>query len=57
MERNVAYVRKNGELREGARALASRTVEKARELLGHAPVVKTERAGRKAHKMDIAELD
>jgi len=37
--------------------LASRTVEKARELVGHDPVVKTERAGRKAHKMEIIELD
>ena len=57
MERNVGYVKRSGELREGARALASRTVEKARGLLGHDPVVKTERAGRKAHKMEIIELD
>jgi nitrite reductase/ring-hydroxylating ferredoxin subunit/multimeric flavodoxin WrbA len=57
MERNVAYVQKSGELREGARALASRTVEKARALVAHDPVVKTERAGRKAHKMDILELE
>jgi nitrite reductase/ring-hydroxylating ferredoxin subunit/multimeric flavodoxin WrbA len=56
MERNVAYVERSGELREGARALATRTVEKARGLLGHEPVVKTERAGRKAHKMEIIEL-
>ncbi len=57
MERNVAYVQKSGELREGARALAERTVDKARELIAHDPVVKTERAGRKAHKMDVIELD
>jgi len=57
MERNVSFVQKNGALREGARALAERTVEKARGLIGHAPVVKTERAGRKAHKMEIVEFD
>jgi nitrite reductase/ring-hydroxylating ferredoxin subunit/multimeric flavodoxin WrbA len=57
MERNVAYVQRNAALRDGARALAERTVERARELSGHAPVVKTERAGRKAHKMDVVELE
>ena len=57
MERNVAFVRRSTALREGARALAERTVAKARELLGHDPVVKTERAGRKAHKMEIVEID
>jgi nitrite reductase/ring-hydroxylating ferredoxin subunit/multimeric flavodoxin WrbA len=57
MERNVAYVQKNPELRAGARALVERAVEKARGLLGHEPVVKTERAGRKAHKMDAAEME
>ena len=56
MERNVAYVKRSAALREGARALASRTVEKARVLMAHDPVVRTERAGRKAHKMDIIEL-
>ena len=40
-----------------SRALAERTVEKARALLTHDPVTKTERAGRKAHKMDILELE
>ena len=57
MERNVGYVQKSAALREGARALAERTTAKARELVGHDPVVKTERAGRKAHKMDVVELD
>jgi nitrite reductase/ring-hydroxylating ferredoxin subunit/multimeric flavodoxin WrbA len=57
MERNVAYVKRNAALQEGARALASRTVEKARVLIAHDPVVKTERGGRKAHKMDILELE
>jgi nitrite reductase/ring-hydroxylating ferredoxin subunit/multimeric flavodoxin WrbA len=57
MERNVAYVQRSAALREGARALAERTVEKARALIAHDPVVKTERAGRKAHKMDIVEIE
>lgn len=57
MERNIAFVRKSTALREGARALAERTVAKARDLIGHDPVVKTERAGRKAHKMEIVEID
>jgi nitrite reductase/ring-hydroxylating ferredoxin subunit/multimeric flavodoxin WrbA len=57
MERNVAYVQRNTALRDGARALAERTVSCARESAGHAPVAKTERAGRKAHKMEIVEID
>jgi nitrite reductase/ring-hydroxylating ferredoxin subunit/multimeric flavodoxin WrbA len=57
MERNIAFVRRSTALREGARALAERTVAKARDLIGHDPVVKTERAGRKAHKMEILEID
>ena len=57
MERNVAYVQRSAALRDGARALAERTVERARELVGHPPVSKTERAGRKAHRMEILELE
>jgi nitrite reductase/ring-hydroxylating ferredoxin subunit/multimeric flavodoxin WrbA len=57
MERNVAFVQRSPSLREGARALAERTVGKARDLIGHDPVVKTERAGRKAHKMEILEIE
>ncbi len=57
MERNVAFVQRSPALREGARALAERTVEKARALIAEPPVAKTERAGRKAHKMEILELD
>ncbi len=57
MERNVAAVQRSAALRDGARALAERTVEKARSLLTLEPVTKTERAGRKAHKMDILELE
>lgn len=57
MERNVAYVKRNPELQEGARALAARTVEKAGTLITTAPILKTERAGRKAHKMEIVEIE
>jgi len=57
MERNVAYVQRNAALRDGARALVERTVSKAQALIGQAPVVKTERAGRKAHKMEIVEIE
>ena len=56
MERNVAYVQRNMALRDGARALAERTVDCAREVLGHPVVAKTERAGRKAHRMEIVEI-
>lgn len=57
MERNVAFVQQNSELHEGARSLAERTVEKARASISEAPVTKTERAGRKAHKMDVADRE
>lgn len=54
MDRNVAYVQRSRELREGAQALATRAVEMARTLLGCA--VTTERparGGRKAHQLDV----
>jgi multimeric flavodoxin WrbA/nitrite reductase/ring-hydroxylating ferredoxin subunit len=58
MERNVTYVMRSPELREGARALAQRAVEKASQLVAaDAPVDKTARGGRKAHHMEIVELD
>jgi hypothetical protein len=57
MERNVALVQRSPSLREGVRAPAVRTAEKARELIGHDPVVKAERAGRKALKMEILEIE
>jgi hypothetical protein len=57
MERNVAYVKRSAALWEGAQASASRTVDKARAPIAHDPVVKTDRAGREAHKMDILELE
>lgn len=57
MERNIAYVQRNAPLREGAQALAQRALEKAASLINSPPVAKTERAGRKAHKMEISEID
>jgi nitrite reductase/ring-hydroxylating ferredoxin subunit len=58
MERNVAYVMGSPELREGARALAARSIEKASQLVtAEAPVLRTERGGRKAHHLEILTLD
>lgn len=57
MERNVVFVQQNAELHEGAKALAERTIDKARSLVTTVPAVKTERAGRKAHKMDKVETE
>ena len=57
MERNVAYVKRSVELKLGAEALAERTIEKAAGLINSAPPTKTERAGRKAHKMDTVEIE
>jgi multimeric flavodoxin WrbA/nitrite reductase/ring-hydroxylating ferredoxin subunit len=56
MENNVAYVKKNVELHDGAKALAGRTVERAGGLISTEAATKTERAGRKAHKTDKAEV-
>ncbi|MFN8375188.1 MAG: NAD(P)H-dependent oxidoreductase [Anaerolineae bacterium] len=57
MERNMAYVKRSPELCDGAKALAERSIEKARGMISQVPVTKTERAGRKAHKLDIVEID
>jgi len=49
MENNVAYVQETQHLRNGARELASRSVDMARTLLaGHAAPESAERGGRKA---------
>jgi nitrite reductase/ring-hydroxylating ferredoxin subunit/multimeric flavodoxin WrbA len=49
MENNVAYVRGDRSLHDGARALADRAVETAKQLLGAGrDVAQVERAGRKA---------
>lgn len=54
MERNVQHVQHSEELRRGARELIHREVEFARLMLEHCGVVeKTERGGRKAHRLDI----
>ncbi len=52
MERNVAEVRENEELHQGARELAHRAVELAKVLLANElQGTKTERGGRKAHAL------
>jgi len=54
MERNVQHLQHSEELRRGARELVRRQVELARTLLGHqAAAERTERGGRKAHRLDI----
>jgi multimeric flavodoxin WrbA/nitrite reductase/ring-hydroxylating ferredoxin subunit len=57
MERNIAYVKRSPELQEGAKALAERSIEKARSLITEQPVTKIERAGRKSHHLEVVELD
>ena len=57
MERNVLHVQHSEELRSGARELVHREVEFARLLQEHSGVVeKTERGGRKAHRLDIEKV-
>jgi nitrite reductase/ring-hydroxylating ferredoxin subunit/multimeric flavodoxin WrbA len=57
MEKNVEVVKHSKELRDGARALAARSVDMAHLLLDHehAPHT-TERGGRKAHKLVLEDL-
>ena len=55
MENNIAYVKRNKALHDGAKELAERTVEKARELLGMKPTTKVEHAGRKGGKIAVVE--
>jgi hypothetical protein len=57
MERNVAYVKRNPELHRGARTLTERTLDKARSLVGAQPTTRTERGGRKAHQMQVMEIE
>lgn len=56
MENNMAYVKRSPELNEGSQALAERTIEKAKGLIATNAATKTERAGRKGHKMDVVEI-
>ena len=54
MERNVLHVQHSEELRRGACDLIRRQVEFAQVLLSHRPAdEKTERGGRKAHRLDF----
>jgi len=58
MERNVEIVKHSKELRDGARALAARTIDTAHLLLDHEHAPHTmERGGRKAHRLVLEELD
>jgi multimeric flavodoxin WrbA/nitrite reductase/ring-hydroxylating ferredoxin subunit len=57
MERNIDYVMKSSELREGARMLAARAVHAAEGLLAHqAAPHEVARGGRKAHQLVLDEL-
>jgi multimeric flavodoxin WrbA len=54
MERNVDYVQKSAELRDGARALVARAVHTAQGLLAHeAAPHEVARGGRKAHPLAL----
>jgi len=54
MEHNIAAVQHSAELREGACALAERAVALARMLqASEPPSGKTERGGRKAHRLEV----
>ena len=53
MEQNIAAVQNSAELREGAGALAKRAVNLAEALINRgAPCDKTQRGGRKAHRLE-----
>jgi multimeric flavodoxin WrbA/nitrite reductase/ring-hydroxylating ferredoxin subunit len=57
MEQNVEIVKHSAELRDGARALAARSVDMAHLLLDHEHAAHTtERGGRKAHRLVLEEL-
>lgn len=54
MERNVQYVQRSKELREGAQALVTRAVDMAKLMVeGQVPDRKLARGGRKAHELDV----
>lgn len=54
MEQNIAEVQHSAELREGARALAARATSLAAVLIrSDAPCDKTQRGGRKAHRLEV----
>ncbi len=54
MERNVQYVQRSKELREGAQSLVTRAVDMAKLMVeGRVPDRKVARGGRKAHQLDV----
>lgn len=54
MERNIEYVAKSKELREGAADLVCRAISVAKTLIAAAPTeARTTRGGRKAHQLDV----
>ncbi len=53
MERNVQYVQRSKELREGAQSLVNRAVDMATLMVGRVPDQKVARGGRKAHQLDV----
>lgn len=54
MERNIEYVSKSKELREGAADLVCRAISVAKRLLASASTeARTTRGGRKAHQLDV----
>ena len=54
MERNVQYVQRSKELRDGARSLVTRAVDMAKLMVeGQVPDRKLARGGRKAHQLDV----
>lgn len=56
MERNIAYVAKSQELRDGAKALVKRSVEMSETLLGRRILREhVARGGRKAHSLKLEE--
>ncbi len=58
METNIDVVKHSAELRDGARALATRTVDHARLLLEHETAhASTDRGGRKAHRLAMESAE
>ena len=54
MERNVQYVQRSKELRDGAQALVTRAVDMAKLMVeGRVPDRKLPHGGRKAHELDV----
>jgi hypothetical protein len=57
MERNVAFVKNDRELHEGARDLADRAMALAKHLVFDAPTPeRIRRGGRKAHRLERNDL-